>query len=382
MQASRAPGVISPLAPIIAERIRAHGPITFAEYMEACLYHPELGYYTRAEQQPRRDYFTSVDAGPIFGTLLARQFHEMWVLLGRPAEFSLVEAGAGCGALAAQILDFVAREYPQFYAALRYFAVERSAARRTLIAQAQGLRSHVDGRHFETASEMPAEIACGCIFSNELFDAMPVHRVLCEGTELRELYVAFGANGLGECTGPLSSDALREYFSHQAITPEDGQQAEVNLQACRWIEDAGRKLQRGFVVTVDYGHEATELYDQRHMRGTLLAYQRHRAGEDFFRAPGEQDLTAHVNFTALDHWGKRAGLMRTGLVSQSTFLMALARRSEFAELQSDGMSESERSRARLLFKTLIYPEGMGEVFQVFIQHKNVQSPKLSGLEPL
>ena len=142
------------------------------------------------------------------------------------------------------------------------------------------------------------------------------------------------------------------------------------------------RLQRGFVLTIDYGHEAGELYDQRHMRGTLLAYQRHRAGEDFFRAPGEQDLTAHVNFTALDHWGKRAGLYRTGLMSQSTFLMALARQSDFAELQAEGMSESEQSRARLLFKTLIYPEGMGETFQVFIQHKNVESPRLTGLEPL
>ena len=382
MQAPRAAGVISPLAPIIAERIRAHGPITFAEYMEACLYHPEFGYYTNAEHQPRRDYFTSVDAGALFGKLLARQFHEMWVQLGQPVEFALVEAGAGYGALAAQILDFVAHEFPQFYAASRCVAVDRSAARRALVAQVQSLQSHLDGGHFEIASEMPAEIACGCIFSNELFDAMPVHRIVREGTELLELYVTSGPNGLGECTGPLSSEALREYFSEQGITLEDGQQAEVNLHACEWIADAGQRLQRGFVLTIDYGHEAGELYDQRHMRGTLLAYQRHRAGEDFFRAPGEQDLTAHVNFTALDHWGKRASLYRTGLVSQSTFLMALARQSDFAELQAQGMSKSERSRARLLFKTLIYPEGMGETFQVLIQHKNVESPRLTGLEPL
>ncbi|MFZ0882772.1 MAG: SAM-dependent methyltransferase [Candidatus Acidiferrales bacterium] len=382
MLASRALGIVSPLAATIAERIRTYGPITFAEYMDACLYHPELGYYTKPEQQPRRDYFTSVDAGPLFGKLLARQFHEMWTLLGRPAEFLLIEAGAGGGALTAQILDFVAREFPQFYGALRYIAVERSAARRGLIAEVQSLRSQVGGGKFEIASEIPAEIACGCIFSNELFDAMPVHRVVREGTELRELYVTLGPNGVGECVGPLSSVALREYFSDQAITLEDGQQAEANLSACEWIQDAGTRLQRGFVLTIDYGHEAGELYDHRHMRGTLLAYQRHRAGEDFFRAPGEQDLTAHVNFTALDHWGKRAGLARTGLASQSTFLMALARQSDFAELQSEGMSEGDRTRARLLFKTLIYPEGMGETFQVFVQHKNVESPRLTGLEPL
>ncbi|MGA8673941.1 MAG: SAM-dependent methyltransferase [Candidatus Acidiferrales bacterium] len=382
MQAPRAQTGISPLAAIIAERIRTHGPITFAEYMDTCLYHHEFGYYTKLEQQPRRDYFTSVDAGPLFGKLLGRQFHEMWTLLAGPAEFLLVEAGAGSGALASQILDFVAHEFPQFYAALRYVAVERSVARRDLMARTESLRSHLDRGKFEIASEIPAEIACGCVFSNELLDAMPVHRVVRDGTELRELYVTTGPNGLWEQDGPLSSDALREYFSEQGIDLGEGQQAEVNLQACQWIEDAGRRLQRGFVLTIDYGHEADELYDQRHMRGTLLAYHRHRAGEDFFRAPGEQDLTAHVNFTALDHWSKRAGLFRAGLVSQSTFLMALARRSDFAEMQAEGTSEGERSRARLLFKTLIYPEGMGETFQVLIQHKNVESPRFTGLEPL
>jgi SAM-dependent MidA family methyltransferase len=231
-------------------------------------------------------------------------------------------------------------------------------------------------------SELPAEIPCGCIFSNELFDAMPVHRVIREDHDLRELYVAIGPNGLCEQTGPLSSAALREYFSGQGIALEESQQAEVNLQACDWIEDAGKRLKRGFVVTIDYGHEASELYDQRHMRGTLLAYQRHRASEDFFRAPGEQDLTAHVNFTALDRWGERGGLIRTGFASQSNFLMALARQSGFADLQSEKMSQSEQARARLLFKTLIYPEGMGETFQVLIQHKTVESPQLSGLDAL
>ena len=289
-------------------------------------------------------------------------------------------AGAGVGTLAAQILDFVADEFAEFYATLQYVAIERSAVRRA--AQSEALATHLSFRHSQMVSELPAEIPCGCIFSNELFDAMPVHRVVREGHDLRELYVAIGPNGLCEQTGPLSSAALREYFSGQAIALEESQQAEVNLQACDWIEDAGKRLRRGFVVTVDYGHQASELYDQRHMRGTLLAYQRHRASEDFFRVPGEQDLTAHVNFTALDRWGERGGLRRTGFTSQSNFLMALARQSGFADLQSEKMSQSEQARARLLFKTLIYPEGMGETFQVLIQHKNVESPQLSGLDAL
>ena len=370
----------TPLATSLTEHIRASGPITFAKYMEACLYDPRQGYYTRADQSPRRDYFTSVDASPIFGRLLARQFQEMWVQLGRPAEFLLVEPGAGTGALAAHILDFSAESLPEFYSVLQYVAVERSAARRA--AAGGALPRHLATKHFAMASDMPAQIPCGCIFSNEFFDAMPVHRLVREGSELREIYVALGANGLREQFGPLSSPELAEYFTEQGIALQEGQLAEVNLEACAWIAETGARLGRGFVLTIDYGHEARELYDHRHMRGTLLAYEKHRASEDFFRAPGLQDLTAHVNFTALEQHGSRAGLQRTGCTSQSNFLLSLARHGDFADLQSPTMAESEQTRARLLFKTLIYPEGMGETFQVLIQHKGIEQPHLSGLDPL
>ena len=348
--------------------------------MDACLYDPRHGYYTRAEQLPRRDYFTSVDASPVFGRLLARQFHEMWVQLGRPAEFLLVEPGAATGSLAAQILDFTAESFPEFYSALQYVAVERSAARRT--AAAGSLARHLAAKHFTMVSDMPAQIPCGCIFSNEFFDALPVHRLVREGHELREIYVGSGASGLCEEFGALSSPALAEYLTEQGITLQEGQLAEVNLEACAWIAEMGARLGRGFVLTIDYGHEAEELYDHRHMRGTLLAYEKHHASENFFRAPGQQDLTAHANFTALNRHGNRSGLQRTGLTSQSNFLLGLARHSDFAELKSPAMSESEQTRARLLFKTLIYPEGMGETFQVLIQHKGVAQPHLSGLDPL
>jgi SAM-dependent MidA family methyltransferase len=370
----------TPLALILAERIRSHGPITFAEYMEECLYHPVHGYYTKAEQQPRRDYFTSADASPLFGRLLARQFHEMWCLLGRPDTFYLVEAGAGTGQLAKQVLDFAAQTWPDFYQPLRFIAVERSAARR--VFQSKILEAHIVRGKFASQQELHDEIAGGCIFSNELIDAMPVHRVMRTGNELREMYVGFGKNGLCDEMGLLSSAALSEYLSEQNIDLHEGQQAEVNLAACRWIEEAGKKLECGFVVTIDYGHEAKELYDERHMRGTLLAYERHRAGEDWFRAPGEQDLTAHVNFSALDFYGRRSGLLRAGFTSQSNFLLALARYGNFADLQTEEMGEAEQTKRRLLFKTLINPEGMGETFQVLIQHKGIDPANLAGLQPL
>jgi SAM-dependent MidA family methyltransferase len=370
----------TPLTGILLERIRTHGPITFAEYMDACLYHPELGYYTRADQQPRRDYFTSVDVSPIFGRLLARQFHEMWQQVGRPAPFCLVEAGAGTGGLAKQILDGAVESLGEFYRALRYAAVERSAVRRATLACV--LESHATEGRVTISADLPGEIPQGCIFSNELLDALPVHRVLQENGVLREFYVACGNDGLFEQAGALSSPALAEYFVEQGITLQDGQQAEVCLEARPWIEEASHKLGRGLVLTIDYGHPARELYDERHMHGTLLAYARHRASEDYFRAPGEQDLTAHVNFTALEKWGQRSGLLRTGFTSQSNFLLALARHSQFMDLQSEGTNEQQQARARLLFKTLIYPEGMGETFQVLAQHKGIGSPHLAGFEPL
>jgi SAM-dependent MidA family methyltransferase len=370
----------TPLALILAKKIQEHGPITFADYMEACLYHPEHGYYTKPGQVPRRDYFTSVDASPIFGRLLARQFHEMWTLLERPSLFVLAEAGAGAGALARQVLDFAAESLPEFYAALEFVAVERSAARRDM--QSKALASHMTRGKFTLSRGLPGEILNGCIFSNELIDAFPVHRVVRERNELREIFVALGTDGLCEQTGGLSSPALGDYFAEERVALQDEQQAEVNLAACEWITGAAQKLRRGFLLTIDYGHEAAELYDERHMRGTLLAYERHRASEDFFRAPGEQDLTAHVNFTAFDRCGRRGGLERTGFTSQSNFLLALARHSGFADLQAGGMSEAEQTRARLLFKTLIHPEGMGETFQILIQHKGIEAPRLAGFEPL
>ena len=375
----------TPLAEILAEQIKSRGRITFAEYMEACLYHPQFGCYTRADQSERRDYITSVDVTPLFGRLLARQFHEMWTILGRPQPFTLVEAGAGTGQLAKQILDCARESLGEFYAALRYVAVERSAMRRT--GQAKNLEHYIASERFCPREELPGEISCGCIFSNELFDAFAVHRVAMEKAELREIYVTHGKDGFGEELGPLSSSAISEYFDAQGIILREGQMAEANLAACNWIEEAARRLHRGFLLTVDYGHEAQQLYDERHIRGTLLAYDRHRASEEFYRAPGAQDLTSHVNFTALDLWGHRGGLLRSGFTSQTNFLLSLAKHSNFEDIENPSLSEHDKTAARSLFKTLIHPEGMGETFRVLVQHKGLleketERLRLAGFDPL
>jgi len=365
------------LSEILAGRIRATGPISFAEFMLECLYHPAHGYYSRATAARFGDYYTSVDVHPIFGRLLARQFVEMWRLLGSPRTFLVAESGAGVGRLAGHILDFTARTLPEFYAALSYVAVERSASRRA--EHAARLAEHAAAGRVSSVDELPRAIPAGCIFSNELLDALPVHRVILENGALWEIYVGIEDERLTEVRGEPSTPALERYFQEQGITLEEGQHAEVCFEACDWIENAGRALERGFVLTIDYGHEARALYDEHHNRGTLLAYRNHCVTENLLDAPGEQDLTAHVNFTALDLWGRRAGLVRTGLVTQSQFLVALGRENEFADLYEPGQTEMEKLRARLLLKNLIHPEGLGEKFQVFIQHKGIAEPRLTGL---
>lgn len=367
----------SPLVDLLVRRIQSFGPMTFADYMRECLYHPLYGYYSRAESRRFGDYYTSVDVHPIFGRLLARQLAEMWEALGKPECCWVVEAGAGTGRLAGHILDFARRELSSFYAAVRYVVVERSAARRE--AQAAQLVRHLDAGRCVSAAEIPAEIPEGCIFSNELLDALPVHRVVSRNGALQEIFVGLSDDLLCEQIAPLSTCAIAEYFAALEVHLAEGQQAEAGLEACDWIQEIAKRLGRGFVMTIDYGHEAGELYNERHLRGTMLAYREHRSSEEFLALPGEQDLTAHVNFTALDVWGRRAGLQKTGLVSQFSFLMALGEGNEFADLYDTGQTETEKLRARLLLKNLIFPEGMGETFQVMIQHKGMARPRLTGL---
>ena len=370
----------TPLAALLLERIRAEGPIPFSDYMRACLYHPEHGYYARADSRRFADYYTSPDVHPVFGRLVARQLAEMWERLGRPGEFLAVEGGAGTGRLAGHILDFAERTLPEFFGALHYVAVEPSAAR--LAAQAQTMGRHLAAGRAESQRALPERIPAGCVFSNELFDALPVDRVAGTRQGVHEILVGGRDGWFAEVMAAPHSPRVAEFFTRQGAAFAEGQQAEAALDACDWIREAGRRLGRGFVLTIDYGHEAPELYSARHMRGTLLAYRDHRVSEEFYAAPGLQDLTAHVSFTALDLWGRDAGLERTGLASQTRFLLALGRANEFADIYDDGQTETERLRARLKLKTLIYPEGMGETFQVFIQHKGLDAPVLTGLQEL
>jgi SAM-dependent MidA family methyltransferase len=377
---SAAAAAQTPLARELARRIASNGPITFAEYMETCLYDPAHGYYSRPERTRFADYYTSVDVHPIFGRLMARQLDEMWRLLDRPASFEVVEAGAGAGRLAGHILDFAAARLPDFYFALKYFAVERSPARRA--AHTGTIGGHLAAGRAESRAELPAQISAGCVLSNELIDAMPVHRVECREGQLREIFVSYEGGRFVDAPGPLSTQRIEEFFRRQGIALAEGQEAEAGLAACNWIAESGGKLQRGFVLTVDYGYEARQLYSDRRMKGTLLAYRDHRVSDDIYAAPGEQDLTSHANFTALELWGRDGELELVGIVPQSKFLLALGQKNEFADLYDTGQSEPDRLRAQLGLSSLIHPEGMGETFRVMVQKKGIGAARLTGLAPL
>lgn len=371
---------MTPLAALLAERVRRFGPITFAEYMRECLYHPVHGYYSQPEARRFNDYYTSVDVHPIFGRLLARQFAEMWQQLDRPREFLLVEAAAGTGRLAGHILEFAQLQLPDFFSALTYVAVERSPARCDQLAQ--HLVHFVQKGKCRPSIEIPTRVPAGCVFSNELLDALPVHRVLQQRGALREIFVTTDGKVFSEILHPLSTPALNEYFAQQQVTLTEGQLAEAGLEACDWIAEIARRLERGFVLTIDYGHEAADLFDAHHQSGTVLSYSKHQASNNLYAAPGEQDLTAHVNFTALRQWGALQGLETLGLLTQTAFLLALGKGNDFEDLYDTGMDESARVRARLQLKTLIYPEGLGERFRVLLQQKNVPNSQLTALKPL
>jgi SAM-dependent MidA family methyltransferase len=371
----------TPLKRLLIDTLRRTGAITFERYMALCLYHPEHGYYTQGRDRAgvEGDYFTSPDLHPIFARLVARQAAEMRDMLGRPSRFSWVEMGAGRGLFAQDFLSWVKTLLPDFGLALDYVVIEpspRQCARLRERLPEKGLAGAL--RLLENLEQLGP--ITGCFFSNELVDAFPLAVVTRAGGHLREVYVAARGDELCEELGPIRNPALAAAVARYANQLEEGCRVEVNLMATQWMRTVAEKLIRGFVITVDYGDLAKYLYIEDRPQGTLLAYHRHWPSQDVFSAPGQTDLTAHVNFSALIDAGNDAGLQFTGFTSQQRFLLALGEANEFADLYEPGASELENLKARLKLKQLIHPEGMGNIFKVLVQHRGIASPRLTGLK--
>jgi SAM-dependent MidA family methyltransferase len=378
----------SPLKTLLLNMLRQSGPMNFERYMELCLYHPEFGYYMQAHDRTgvEGDYFTSPDLHPVFARLVARQAAEMWEILERPARFSFVEMGAGRGLFAVDFLRWAKASGSDFYEALEYVVVEAGPRQRARVLERVAREGPESPRFATLASLEELEPVTGCFFSNELVDAFPVSVVTRARGRLKEIYVEAHGDRLRETLGPITDSAVAAAVARYANQLDEGHRVEVNRKATLWLHTVAEKLNQGFVVTIDYGGPAGSLHTSACPRGTLMAYRGHKATEDFYDAPGEQDLTAHVNFSALIDCGKEAGLTCAGLTTQERFLMALGEGNEFADVYDAGQTEDEKLQARLKLKRLIFPggaegsRGMGSIFKVLIQYRGVITPRLTGLK--
>lgn len=351
------------LARKIRERIRAQGPIPFACFMEKGLYYPGLGYYASGGSRRRAgaDYYTSPQAHPVFGALLALQLEQMWQVMERPAPFHVVEAGAGEGRLARDILDYSWHLEAGFRQALFYVAVDVEVGA-VLEPPLRAIASR----------GLPFRGLRGCILSNELLDALPVHRLVVRGGSLKEVYVALEGEAFVETLGELSAP-VRDLLEAPDSLPPEGSHLEICPSAWAWMGEAGQALETGFVLTIDYG------YGEASGEGTLASYRRHAAASPY-QMVGQQDLTAHVDFGAVIEAGRRAGLKPLSLVSQRRFLTGLgleAFREAAARLR---LPQRQHQANQMAMLDLVRPEGLGS-FGVLVQCKGVRGVRMSDLAP-
>ncbi|WP_299411592.1 SAM-dependent methyltransferase [Acaryochloris sp. IP29b_bin.148] len=377
--------------------------MTFAEFMEWVLYDPDQGYYATNQVQigVAGDFFTSPHLCPDFGELLAEQFLDMWVTMGQPTPFTLVEMGAGQGLVAADVLKYLATRkqpadlsdrYTDFWAALQYIIVEKAegliAAQQQLLKPFQFAPHKVQWMGFE---QLPETGIVGCFFSNELVDALPVHAFVVQDGALQEVFVTVDAasRSFTEVISTPSTDRLAEYLAWQDIDIGtgygDGYRSEINLAALDWLETVSQKLKRGYVLTIDYGYLAPQYYSPQRQQGTLQCFRQHGAHQDPYAYLGAQDITAHVNFSALEKQGLAYGLTPVGYTQQGLFLMALGLGDRLVANNntSDIAQLNEVIRRRETLQSLINPLGLGG-FQVLIQSKGLneqeQSQVLKGLQ--
>jgi len=386
----------------IEQEIRERGPIPFSRYMELCLYDPELGYYSRHAAQFGKagDFYTSSDVHAVFGRLLARQFDEMWRVLGSPENITVKELGPGRGLFAQDVLDWSEKKFPDFFRAMRCVLVESSPALRRRIEEtlsrhittgravlaedlSESARSEPSGakaRLFRdltgTTEVVPfpvvSEPNSAIVFANEFFDALPVEILSSNGS----LRVDSQNGRFVETWVPASAEEL-EFLDRYSIHPEPGERVEVSLAAQEHGRQVSGEIHQGFFIAIDYGYTRAEQLAGRH-RGTLKAIRQHSVSANPYEAPGEQDITADVNFTALGAAAGEQGMHVQKLVTQSQFLMGIGEENQFVDAFEDCRLPQERAKVALQLKHLVTPAGMGESFHVLVASKGVEKDKVVG----
>ena len=357
----------------IRRRIETSAAITFAEFMDVALYHPDGYYANRGRIGAGGDYFTSPVAHPAFGALACVQLETMWQILGHPDPFWVIEAGAGDGVFAADIVNFANSHFPRLSEAIRYITIDRTAF---------SDRSHgMDGIEWIRSTGLPVGGVVGCVLSNELLDAMPVHRFVVKDGRLREVYVELDTGGgFSERFDAPSTDAIAGGVSSVRRLLQDGFRGEFNPRLSSWVADVAVCINRGFVVTIDYGYEREELYSNQRNRGTFQTYYRHTEGGSPYQRIGRQDMTAHVDFTALIDKGRESGLRPVFLTTQGEFLDSLGYvRMEEAMRKSELEPARRRSNVRAM-RRLIDPDGLGK-FKVLVQERDSGIERSADLVP-
>lgn len=357
------------LSDIIKEKISKNGPVTFQEFMEMALYYPQWGYYTsdRNKIGANGDYYTSTNLSAVFGMMIGRQLEEMWDLTGRQA-FTIVEYGAGTGALCHDVLSYLKNNRP-FYDQLKYCIIEKSPSMQ------EREKAHLHGKVSWYDSIADIGKFTGCVLSNELLDNFSVHEVVMKD-ELMEVFVDY-KNGFFELLRP-ASEALKGYLKQLHITLPKDFRTEINLQAIDWIGEIGQSLEKGFVLTIDYGYTSEEMYREYRCGGTLMCYHQHQVNDGPYDHIGEQDITAHVNFSALNHWGSKNGLECCGFTEQGYFLRSLGLMDYLRTLEQDVENKfSTGPESAIAIHSLL--NDIGAKLKILIQRKGPVSNELTGL---
>lgn len=360
------------LSEIIIDKIKKEGPVSFRDFMEMCLYYPSLGYYTSAKERigTKGDFYTSSNLTHVFGAMIGKQLEEMWQVLGE-SDFTIVEYGAGTGQLCIDILSYL-QHNDKIYSKLRYCIIEKSPA--MIERQKKILNTKVTW--YNNVFEIPH--LSGCIISNELLDNFPVHRVVMED-ELNEIFVDY-KNYFIEVLKPARDD-LKNYLLELGITLPKGFRTEINLDSSQWLKDNAEALEKGFILTIDYGYPSHDLYNSLRQDGTLMCYHLHRTNNNPYINIGDQDITSHVNFSALCHWGWKNGIACCGLTNQASFLLSLGYK-EYVKnqyVEAEDVIDLARKES-VLSHTLLFDMGMK--YKVLVQRKGLPACDLSGLKSI
>ena len=365
----------------IRNLIQENGRITFAQFMQACLYSPHGGFYSSRGNRISTHFGTSPTSHPVFGALIARQLEQMWHLLGDPPVFHVIEVGSGDGALAHSIVHACWRMAPRLAQVLYYVAADyeprwlqspdhtfdwdngtgdwMSPSRRDAILGVQRVKT--EGlRAFRNV--------VGCILCNELIDNFPVHRFAIQGGRVKEVFVTSAGGNLTEVLDEPSSPRIAERLTSLGLSLTEGYRGEVNLAMEDWTGQLSRALDRGFILTIDYGQLATDLYSLQNNQGMLVCYNRHVVSSDPYQHIGQQDITCQVDFTSLMRLGDRHGLATVGYALQSQFLTNLGFSSFLDALQTQGLSAARTALSRMAMMTLVDPDEYGD-FKVLAQAK-------------